>query len=50
MFPLLTGWNEFVGTPMKEPLDSSIKQLLTSDTREANNYRDHIQEYTIHTV
>jgi hypothetical protein len=45
MFPLLARRNEFVGTPMEAPFDGSItRDPYRGDTRDANNYREHIRE------
>jgi hypothetical protein len=41
-FPFLVSCSNFAGTPMDAPLDGCIAKLLTTDTREGNNYREHV--------
>jgi hypothetical protein len=40
----LESWNEFTGTPLEVPLYVSVMGPAYWDTREANNYREHIRE------
>jgi hypothetical protein len=47
MFPLLASWIEFAGMPMEAPLYGSLRELLTEDTREAKNCKEHIREYNL---
>lgn len=42
IFPQHARSNEFTGIPMEALLDGFILELLTGDTSEGNNYREHI--------